>query len=82
MSYRHGTYTAYARHGCRCDHCTTYQRDRVKRNRLARFTSGSLTHGNRSSYDAGCRCNACFATRRAAYPRERDRARARKEATA
>ena len=70
MSYRHGTYTAYARHGCRCDHCTTYQRTRVKKNRLDRLARDT-GHGKRAMYDAGCRCDSCRATRLAAYQREK-----------
>lgn len=66
MSYRHGTYASYARHGCRCDLCAEYQRSRVKRNRMRRLATG-VTHGNRSSYDAGCRCNLCREARRDAY---------------
>ena len=67
MSYRHGTYTAYARHGCRCDACRAYQNARVARNRADRLAGGRLTHGTRSAYDAGCRCDACYQARRVAY---------------
>ena len=60
----HGTYTRYADHGCRCDACRAYQRDRVARNRADRLASGRLNHGTRSARDAGCRCDACVMTRR------------------
>lgn len=59
----HGTYTQYAIIGCRCDECREYQRCRVARNRLERLTRGIVNHGVRSSYDAGCRCDACKAAR-------------------
>jgi hypothetical protein len=51
-SYVHGTYTAYARHGCRCDLCRAYQNERVRRNRADRLAAGRLTHGRRSTWDA------------------------------
>lgn len=75
-SYTHGTYTAYARHGCRCDPCRTRQNDRVRANRAARLERvGRLTHGIRSTYDCGCRCTKCQACRSAISRRESMRAR-------
>jgi hypothetical protein len=38
----------------------------AKRRKLALF-EGTLTHGRRSTYDAGCRCALCFAARQEAY---------------
>lgn len=58
-SYTHGTYTAYARHGCRCDRCRAYQNERVAKNRRERLEAGRLSHGTASAWDAGCRCDAC-----------------------
>lgn len=66
---QHGTYTRYARMGCRCPMCREYQRAKVERSRAARLAAGSLSHGTRSAYDAGCRCSDCSAARRDAYKR-------------
>mgnify|MGYP007115078499 CR=1 FL=1 len=71
MSFVHGTYVAYARHGCRCDRCATAQRDRVRRNRADRLATGRLNHGTRSARDAGCKCPPCIETRRP-YRRPRE----------
>jgi hypothetical protein len=65
----HGTYVAYARRGCRCTRCSTYQAERVARNRAERKARGVEKHGVRSSYDAGCRCDECKWARRNAYLR-------------
>lgn len=54
-----------------CETCKAYQRDRVARNRAERLETDRLTHGNRSSYDAGCRDACCRAVRRADSRRER-----------
>ena len=68
---RHGTGYAYGKHKCRCDACRTYQNTRVAANRAARLARvGELTHGIRSTYDAGCRCTKCQGVRRKAYERE------------
>jgi hypothetical protein len=75
-SYVHGTYTAYAHHGCRCDLCRAYQNERVRRNRAERLAAGRLTHGRRSTWDAGCRCDECRAVHRAAHADYRQRQRA------
>jgi hypothetical protein len=59
----HGRYAYVAG----CASCQTYQRARVARNRAAarvRAFAG-LTHGRRSTYDAGCHCDACTAAK---YP--------------
>lgn len=66
---RHGTYTAYARWDCRCRECVAYQNDRVRRNRAERKATGRLSHGTRSAWDAGCRCESCLATKRSAEQR-------------
>jgi hypothetical protein len=66
----HGTYTTYAREGCRCAKCATQQRERVRRNRAERLASSRLNHGTRASYDCGCRCEPCRDARKAAYPAE------------
>ena len=58
MSMVHGTYTAYARWGCRCDRCRQYQNERVARGRADRLTAGRIQHG-RTGWDDGCRCDIC-----------------------
>lgn len=63
QTLEHGTYTMYARRKCRCDKCRGYQRARVAKNRADRLKTGNLSHGSRSSYDAGCRCLACKKSR-------------------
>jgi hypothetical protein len=68
---RHGTYAMYFKEKCRCTACRVYQRNRVRRNRAERLATGNLTHGTRSSYDAGCRCMDCYRARQRAYARER-----------
>lgn len=55
----HGTYSRYARQGCRCATCKERQRQRVAANRADRLATGRLNHGTRSAYDAGCRCKDC-----------------------
>jgi len=67
QAWRHGTYSKYAKGQCRCDRCSTYQRERVARNRSERLRDGNLKHGTRSAYDCGCRCEACRAERRRIY---------------
>jgi hypothetical protein len=68
---KHGTYGTYFHLKCRCFACREYQRARVARNRAARLASGNLSHGSRSAYDAGCRCDQCLSARRASYPAEK-----------
>jgi hypothetical protein len=58
-SIRHGTESAYEWHDCRCDRCRLRHNERVRRNRAERLAAGRLTHGTRSAYDAGCRCDQC-----------------------
>ena len=65
----HGTYSTYFWHMCRCTECREGQRQRVARNRAERLASGSLSHGTRSAYDAGCRCEPCKDVRREVYAR-------------
>lgn len=67
----HGTYTMYARRGCRCDSCKEYQRARVAKNRSDRLKTGNLSHGTRSAYDAGCRCMDCKVVRSLANQAEK-----------
>lgn len=55
----------YDRHGCRCGPCRKAHNDRVRRNRAAR-RKNPVSHGTRSSYDAGCRCEACRLVRQQA----------------
>jgi len=69
VSYRHGTLSAYRNHGCRCTRCTDAQAMSSRRNRLSRLSSGRLSHGSRSAYDAGCRCGQCRSARIEAYGR-------------
>jgi len=66
MSHVHGTYTAYARVGCRCDRCRNYQNERVKKARAERLAEGRVAHGT-AGWDDGCRCNTCTTSHRAAY---------------
>jgi hypothetical protein len=68
VSYVHGTERAYARERCRCATCREYQRTRVARNRAER-AAAPASHGTRSTYDAGCRCDECKAARAEAYER-------------
>jgi hypothetical protein len=67
----HGTRYSYDRRGCRCDTCRTANSERKQRERIARLTAGTLSHGTRAGYDSGCRCGDCKAARRRAYPREK-----------
>jgi hypothetical protein len=67
----HGTRYSYDKCGCRCDLCRTSNSARKQRERIARFTGGTVTHGTRAAYDSGCRCDSCRAARRQAYPREK-----------
>ena len=69
MSITHGSVAGYDWHGCRCTRCTETHSSRVRRNRADRLAAGQLSHGTRSAYDAGCRCEACKQARRAAYIR-------------
>jgi len=69
VSYIHGTYSAYARHGCRCVACVEYQNGRNARNRADRLANGRLNHGKRSAYDAGCRGPECIQVRVEGYRR-------------
>jgi hypothetical protein len=66
----HGTTTAYANYGCRCDECraanTAYQRDRRSRKAAglpvrARAANGEMgAHGTYSTYiHHKCRCKEC-----------------------
>jgi hypothetical protein len=68
-SFRHGTYNGYGYHRCRCEACTAYQVERVRRGRQDRLMSGRLSHGTRGAYDDGCRCDACLLARAEAYRR-------------
>lgn len=65
----HGTYRRYWIDKCRCEACREYQRARVARSRAERLARGELTHGKRSAYDAGCRCDQCRDARREARVR-------------
>jgi hypothetical protein len=66
---KHGTFGAYFYKGCRCQECRSYQRKRNAANRRERLASGRLSHGTRSAYDCGCRCDPCKGARRGAYDR-------------
>lgn len=66
----HGTYKVYSKMKCRCDECSSYQRNRVAKNRADRLANGRITHGTRSGYDAGCRCEKCGGLRRAITQRD------------
>jgi hypothetical protein len=60
--------------GRRCSRCRAYQAWRVSRNRQAR-RDRALCTGNRSSYDAGCRCVRCTAANALGCKRWREEAR-------
>lgn len=67
MSHGIGGY----RSGCKCVICRAANALRVARNRARRAADPDrLSHGTRSAYDAGCRCEPCTDERRIAYLRE------------
>ena len=66
MSHTHGTYKAYAIHGCRCDRCREYQNARVAKSRADRLASGRINHGS-AGWDDGCRCDVCTTNHRTRY---------------
>lgn len=68
---KHGLHWTYSDGLCRCDECREAKRVYVAARRRASLAAGTLTHGKRGTYDAGCRCHECTAARKAAYPRER-----------
>lgn len=68
----HSPIAGYERHGCRCDACVAGHNARVRENRRQRLAEGRLSHGTRSAYDAGCRCEDCGKARREAYTRLRE----------
>ena len=60
----HGTYTRYKYHDCRCRRCKTAVAAYVKAYREKDSGDKLLTHGTRSAYNCGCRCEDCaFANR-------------------
>lgn len=58
----HGTYTRYKYHHCPCKRCKAavakYVADYRAKNKKSKDLS-NLTHGLRSSYNNGCRCDLC-----------------------
>lgn len=67
----HGVYT----HGCRCDDCREAHRSYTRERRAKSLADGTLSHGTRSTYDAGCRCERCVWARSVVYwTQERDSA--------
>ena len=61
-----GTHNAYS-HGGRCESCREAHRVYVAERRKKALADGTLTHGKRGTFDAGCRCEQCVNARRAAY---------------
>ena len=58
----HGTYTRYKYHKCRCKRCRAAIALYVTEYRERNMNSKSLpnlTHGTRSAYNNGCRCEDC-----------------------
>lgn len=59
---RHGTITAYAHHGCRCDRCKAANRHAQQEARDRRRTGGipEHVHGSENGYsNYRCRCKRC-----------------------
>lgn len=56
---RHGTSNGYGTHGCRCDTCKNYVRERNKARSLAALAVDDSRHGTRNGYGHGCRCDRC-----------------------
>lgn len=66
---KHGTYTAYLKHGCRCDECKLkmqqksnkyYKSDREFFKNTGTFKTQKVQHGSYTSYKKyGCRCAKC-----------------------
>jgi hypothetical protein len=80
MSIKHGTSTAYAHNGCRCDECRAYQNGRVRASRAKRLAEGRVNHGT-AGWDDGCRCETCTHAHRSRYADYYQRVAARREAT-
>lgn len=60
----HGTSTGYSNHKCRCDLCSTYQKnyDKARRTRLknAEIVGDEYWHGTPNGYNTyNCRCYSC-----------------------
>jgi len=76
---RHGKYSTYSNHGCRCDACreawneyyTSYRRARGQKP-LAQYHAETMRHGP-TRYRKGCRCDVC----RGASARQKAEQRAR-----
>ena len=68
---QHGTYAGWSWHDRHnvpaCDACREAKREYVRAQRAASLAAGRLTHGRRSTFDAGCRCGQCRAVRQVAY---------------
>jgi hypothetical protein len=73
VEVRHGTANGYSHHRCRCGDCCDAWRD-YKTERQARAIAAS-THGIRSTYVTGCRCDPCRAAESAYKAARRERAR-------
>lgn len=58
----------HPRYKAGCPECQEKQRARVAKSRATRRAAG-VCNGNRSSYDAGCRCDDCLRARADAYAR-------------
>jgi hypothetical protein len=58
--------------------CTQAAREYRREQRARSLASGTLTHGFRSTYDAGCRCDDCHQARQRALSVDRVSAARRK----
>lgn len=71
MNAQHGTYAGWTWHHRHrvpaCDECRSAKREYVRAQRAKALADGTLTHGRRSTYDAGCRCAQCRAARQVVY---------------
>lgn len=64
---RHGKYTTYSNHRCRCDLCSAAWLDwyAIWRSRQLPLAPDDRRHGSENGYtNYGCRCDACRRSRR------------------
>jgi 5-methylcytosine-specific restriction endonuclease McrA len=70
---KHGLYSTYTNHKCRCDDCLAanraYKREWAKRQTKKELQPDSDRHGTRNGYRDGCRCEPCRAANREASRR-------------
>lgn len=62
MTVKHGTWTGYVHHRCRCDDCRAANAREHVRLRAQRTPEMAREHGTYSTYNNyGCRCPLCAA---------------------